>query len=134
MSDSITDKRTLADIWSDDAAMTDDAIKNASRHKFDDPQKATAFSAHCIDVTLKKCGIKISKGMKPKMAQMLMKRHRVVIESRNNHSKEDEWKDGVYITKDGTLEAFISYVHRFLPGQFTKDRSPYFAVITNAKV
>ena len=130
------DNRTLADIWSDDAAMTDDAIKNAKKYNFgNDHKKAQAFIGDCLDKTLKRCGLTISPHMKPKMASMLMKRHRVKIESRNKFkTQEDAWKNGIYVFKKNELVAFISQMFVYKPGRFKIDQNRYIAVITNAKV
>lgn len=136
MSDSLNDSRTLEDIWSDDKAMTDDAIKNAKKYVFGNShKKAQAFIGDCLNKTLKRCGLTISPHMKPKMAERLMKTHGVEIESRTKFRDEkDAWKNGIYVFRHGELVAFISQMFVFRPNRFKIDRNPYIAVITNAKV
>jgi hypothetical protein len=138
---------TLGEIGENDLEMTKDAIKNANKYSFgNNQQKAVLFVRHCIDTTLKRCGIKVSppknsfaRKLYEKKLDWEMKQAGVVIEKRNKYKGADEWRNGLYITKDGVLVSFISDVMHVTKGKFKKSKmrvvrkSFGYIVITNAR-
>lgn len=129
------DNMTLDEIAANDLEMTKDAIKNSKRYKFFDPKQAFAFTGQCMKNTLDHIGVKIVTGMHGKMAQRIMDRNKVQIESRKKYQGDDQWRNGIYIYKAGELVAFISNVFKYeRPSvQIAGDPDHYF-VITNARV
>lgn len=145
------DDMILDDIKDNDTDMLEDAIKGAKRYTFDNVLKAKRFVKHCLDITLKRHGIKVNpprtknKFVMRRYEQELQKafnKARVEIESRgqNHYKGGDTWKRGIYVYCDGVLSAFISNPFMHVQKKHFQDRmrmpqtnTKGFYVFTNAK-
>lgn len=129
------DNLTLDEIADNDLEMTKDAVKNAKRYTFWNPQEAIRFMGRAIGDTLVYLGIENSLKMTPQMLDRIEKTYKIKIERRNRYKDPETWRNGIYIYKDGVIVAFISEV-------FTPKISPLaisqrpdrWYVITNAKL
>ena len=95
--------------------------------------KAQRFTAHCIDRTLQRLGVKVTSQTEEKIAGKILTNKKVKIESRDYYTGDDRWKNGVYIYHRDVLVAFISEPIHERPSVLALDRSPYVAVVTNVK-
>ncbi len=141
------DKLTLDESASNDIEMVKDAIKNAKKYSFgNDKRKAQIFVKTCLDITLKRLGIKVepptSREAQIKYAQWLdkaMADRQVRIEHRSKYRGNDMWRRGIYVYQRDELVAFISDIltHRrteFDPLTMKVGReSVGLVVITNAR-
>jgi hypothetical protein len=146
------DDMTLGDIKSNDTDMLNDAIKGAKRYTFDNILKAKIFVKHCLDITLKRHGIKVNP---PRTKNMFVMRRyeqelkkefdkaKVEIESRghNHYQGADVWKRGIYVFCNGELSAFISNPFKHIQEKHFQNRMMLpeskvvgFYVITNARI
>jgi hypothetical protein len=95
--------------------------------------KAQKFTAHCIDRTLQRLGVKVTSLTEEKIAGKIMTTKKVKIESRDYYEGDEKWKNGVYIYHKDVLVAFISEPFHEKPSFLSLDRSPYVAVVTNVR-
>ena len=141
------DNLTLNEIASNDMEMTRDAVKNANRYHFGkDKKKAFLFVRHCLDCTLRHCGIvmappsgRIEQKFYAMKMDRLMAEKQVRIETRNNYTGKDLWRCGIYVYKADVLVAFISDILTIERTELDRERlrianqETGYSVITNSR-
>jgi len=142
-----TDNLTLDEIGENDLEMAKDAIKNANKYSFGSHmKKSVLFVKHCLDTTLKHLGItvnppkdKSSRKMYAHILDKQLEEKNIKIEHRKKYVGKEIWRNGLYISQDDVLVAFISDVIRVSQERLTKDKlrllkeSVGYYVVTNAR-
>ncbi len=128
---------TLDEVAENDLEMLKDAIKNAKRYMFTNPEAAVKFVGRCIVSTLDYLGIPGAYNISGKMLDRIQKTKKIKIERRSDYQGDDVWRNGFYIYQRDLLVAFISEVLANRKSVLWTPRvqgADQFYVVTNARL